>query len=433
MFIAMFMEMSTPSRDTKPRPLRAVNPPLGSYFRVGRDRHPLQALISEKRADFTGLVFDPWDHERQVELRDGAGHLETVLDTRTFELSTLRGSEDARLAGLPWAGPALPHGPSNLTGAGGELLAGLIADDVAKRRYTAVLAPTHLLRDVTDEWLGVDFHVTRVLRRALDERGLSSVTIYYPLTLHSKVFYSATARAEIMTRLAEVEIDALWLRMHPFGAHAGALALRRYIEAARDLHRLELPIVGEHTGTVGVALLAFGAVGGIESGITFGERFDVGPLYRPPQPDQKPFAPPPRVYIHDLGEFLTRKQMAELFAKPGMRSAFGCRDSNCCTRGPTDTARDPRRHFLLQRQREVNEISRRPEPVRPSMYLEGFLRPASDKVLRATKVEPSFEGARKRLEQRRLMLGEMNKSGPPPTVAKAPEGKRTHPHLQRTA
>lgn len=430
----MFMTMSILDA-AKPRLLRAVSPPLGSYFRVGRDYRPLQALLAEDRAGFTGLVFDAWGHEQQGELRRAAaGRLETVLDTKAFELSTVRGPQDARLAALPWAGDQLPHTPELLRGAWGGQLVELIADEVAERHYSAVLAPTHFLKGTPETWLGLDVQLAQGLRVALDQRGLHDVTIYFPLTLHSNVFASSAARARILERLADAPIDALWLRIHPFAAaDAGPLALRRYIEAARDFHQLGLPIVGERTGTAGVALLAFGAVGGIESGVTFGERFDVNALFKDPNPSDKAFAPPPRVYLPVLGAFVSRKQAAALFAKPGMRTLLGCRDTSCCTHGPADTDRDPRRHFLVQRQREVTDVSRRPEPVRPGMYLEDFLRPATDFAFRVAKVDPQLERTRQRLEGWRLTLGAMNQQGPPMTVALPPEGQRTHPRLRKSA
>lgn len=209
--------------------------------------------------------------------------------------------------------------------------------------------------------------------------------------------------------------------------------LRNYIEAARDFQRLQLPIVGEHTGTAGLALMAFGAIGGIESGVTHGERFVVNDLFKPPTPNSQPFAPAPRVYLPSLGVFVSRAQHSALISKPTMRSAFGCRDSTCCTRGPADTDRDPRRHFLFQRTREVNDISQRPEPMRASIYLEEFLRPATDLAVRAAKVDQAFDRPRERLEGWRIALGAIHKNGPPPTFAKAPEGKRTHPNLRKIA
>jgi hypothetical protein len=425
--------MSTPEV-AKPRLLRAVNPPLGAYFRVGRNYKPLQALLAQDRADFSGLVFDA-EAEHQEDLRSAAaGRTETVLDTRAFELSTVRGAVDPRLKQLAWAGDQLPHTPDLLRGPWGRHLVEAIADEVAARGYSAVLSPAHFLRHADEAWLDVDIALARDLRIALDHRELPDVTIYFPLALHSSVFANVSARARILIRLASAPIDALWLRVHPFSAAtAGPTALRRYIEAARDFQRLGLPIVGEHTGTVGVALLAFGAVGGIESGVTFGERFDVSALAKLPKPDEKGFSPPPRVYLAPLGAFVSRDRATALFNKAGMRRLLGCRDTSCCTRGPADTDRDPRRHFLLQRQGEIAAISQRPEPVRPGVYLEEFLRPATDLALRASKVDPTLDGTRARLEGWRLTLGAMNKPGSSAPVALAPNGKRTHPSLQKSA
>jgi hypothetical protein len=420
---------------TKPRLLRAVNPPLGSYIRVGRNYKPLQSLLAEDRAGFSGLIFEAWDHAHQGDLRRTAtGRVETVLDTLAFELSTARGPLDPRLTNLPWAGDVLPHTPALLLGPQGRRMAEAIADEVSERRYSGVLAPAHFLRRVDEAWLEVDLQLARGLRAALDQRQLHDVTIYFPLALHSSVFANGAARARILDRLATAPIDALWLRIHPFGAvDAGPMALRRYVEGARDLQRLGLPVVGERTGTVGVALLAFGAVGGIESGVTFGERFNVNALFKPPNPNDKPFAPAPRVYLAAIGTFVSREQANALLAQPGMRRLLGCRDTACCARGPADTDRDPRRHFLLQRQREVSEISRRPEPVRPSQYLEEFLRPATDFAMRAAKVDPRLERTRTRLEAWRLTLGALNQAGPPSAVSLAPEGKRTIPQLRKSA
>ena len=431
MFIAMSIDQFG-----GPRLLRPVSPPLGSYLRVGREHRVLQALLAEQRADFSGAVFDPWTGDRHTELRAElrrAG-LETVLDTKAFEMSTLRGPLDARIKPLAWA-RELPHFPTLLRGTRGTYLVEAIADEVARRGYSAVLAPTHYLADMdTDEWLDVDAALAGRLRAALDERGQHDVCIYYPLIVHSKVFGDPRDRQDILTALADAPIDGLWLRVHPFSAStAGPLALRRYIDAARDLQRLGVPLTGEHTGTAGVAMLAFGAVGGIESAITYGERFDALTLFKAPNPNDKPRALAPRVYLHNLGIFVSRDQAQALYAKPGLRTQLGCRDSDCCRRGITDTTLDPRRHFVVQRQREVADISRRPEPVRPGHYLEDFLRPATDLALRASRVDPSLQHAQARLEGWRLALGRLHRDGMPANSALAPQGKRTQPNLRKSA
>jgi hypothetical protein len=407
-----------------PRLLRAVGPPLGSYLRPGRNDHnAVLDFIGERPGAFTGVVLDPGLEIRQRELRTEAGQvgIETVLDTRGVELATEVGFE-RHAAGVPWAGESV-HTPQHLTGSGGEELAAEIASYMAEKRFGAVLSPTHYLSESESEWTHIDSGLTRALRRELDEAGLRDVPIYYPLALHSSLFRDAAERARLITTLQALPIDALWLRVHPFASTSGPLALRRYIEACRDFHRLGLPLVAERTGTVGVALLAFGAVGGIEGGLTFGERYDVTPLLRK-QTSGDPFLPPPRVYISEIGAYLTRKQADHFFENRSMKAAFGCRDTSCCRHGVADMLRDPRRHFMIQRTAEVGRLSRAPEGLRPQNYLDDFIRPATDLALKAARAEPSLEPTRKRLEGWRQTLAAMTRSGRVTSFAMVPEGRR---------
>lgn len=234
-------------------------------------------------------------------------------------------------------------------------------------------------------------------------------------------------------RQGELRADGVWLRVHPFGTtSSGPLALRRYIEGCREFQTLGVPLVAEHTGTIGVALLAFGAVGGTESGVTYGERFDVGGLLRPP-PGGSAFSPGPRVYIASLGAFLTREQARAFFENRQMRSLFACQTDGCCRRGASDMDADPKRHFLLRRAGEVNFYSRPPEPVRAGLYLEEFLRPATDLALRAARVDATLEPTRKRLEAWRQTLGAMHAAGLARSSAISPQGHRIQPHQEMGA
>ncbi len=81
-----------------------------------------------------------------------------------------------------------------------------------------------------------------------------------------------------------------------------------------------------------------------------------------------------------------------------MKTLFACRVSDCCRRGAIDMAVDPRRHFVLRRTSEVNYYSRPPEPLRSGLYLEEFLRPATDLALRAARVAPALEPTHYQLE-----------------------------------
>jgi hypothetical protein len=407
-----------------PRLLRPVGPPLGLYVRPGRNDHKaILEFIGERPDSLSGVILDPCLEARQSELRAEAGKVavETILDPRSVELATPVGFTKQGLSELPWAGPEADTS-RNLPPRAGEVAESL-ARFVTEKEFSAVLAPTHYLERSEDPWLVVDGGLTRALRRELDASGHTETPIYYPLVIHASLFRDPVERARIATFLQALPIDAVWLRVHPFGSASGPLALRRYIEACRDFHRLGVPLVGERTGTIGVALLAFGAVGGIESGLTFGERFDVRPLLRAPT-SNTPFLPPPRVYVAEIGAFLSRGQAETFFENRQMKITLGCRDTACCRRGTSDTLRDPRRHFMIRRVSEVRSLSSAPESLRAQVYLDDFLRPATDLALRAVRVEPALEPTRKRLEGWRQTLGEMAKAGSVTSFAAVPEGHR---------
>lgn len=389
------------------RTLRPVPDSLGSYLRPSaRDHKVLLQILVEGKSIGTGLVADPCLADRQRDLLGEARQrgVETVLDSRAVDLSTLGGFARSKVAGLPWAG-SHPHTPADLTGRAGLRTVQQLVAAAEAGRHTAVLAPSHYLDRIDDPWLTVDVQLTRDLRRTLDGRGLQHVLIYYPLVIRASLIRDGGSRDRLIAALAGLPIDGLWLRVHPFGTTtSGPLALRRYLEVCRALHELNVPLVAEHSGTVGVALLAFGAVGGIESGITIAEQVNLDAYLKVPQPGKTPFALPPRVYLHELGAFLDAKKAKQFFEVRGMKTEHGCHDSNCCPRGWRDMQLEPRRHFIAQRAHEVSGLSAVPESLRSGHYLENFLRPASDRAVQASEVEPSLMPVRKRLDSWRGTL-----------------------------
>ncbi|MEK6190735.1 MAG: hypothetical protein AABM41_00260 [Chloroflexota bacterium] len=393
--------------------LPPAKPRLGLYLRPGRNDHTVfEQLLAEDRA-VSGLVLDSRLYARQADLRDALirNGVHAVLDTDFMEAATPGGSVLAGIADLPWAA-LVTSDPADMHGEVARKLANLVADRVTAGSFSAVLAPTHLLESASDAWFAVDRAVASALRAELDRRQLRDVAIFYPLAIPGTVLRDGTQRAIVIEALKSIEIDAVWLRIHPFGTtSAGPIALRGYIEACWDLHRVGVPLVAERSGTIGVALMAFGAVGGIESGITLGERFDARSLTGPRNPDAKPFSHAPRVYIQGIGAFLVRASADSLFQNRQMQAALACRDSACCRRGVIDMIKDPRRHFVLRRVGEVDRIGSAPADHRPGIYLEDFLRPATDLALRASRVLPELVPAHQRLESWRFTLGAIERAG----------------------
>ena len=282
-----------------------------------------------------------------------------------------------------------------------------------------------MIRSQTDPWLAVDRELVRELRRSLNEAGHQSMPIYYPLIAKSEEFYDPQWRAAMVSHLRGLPVDAIWLRVHPFGTpKAGPLTLKRYLAACRDLHQLETPLVGEHTGSIGVALMAFGALGGVESGITIVDHTDLSDWLRIPS-KKGGGGGEARVYLQNLAAFIDRSKARALFERPGMKSAHACLDPTCCRRGWRDTLGNYREHFVHNRAAEVSGLSIVPNNLRAGEYMENFLRPATDRAVRAAEFDPTLEKVRKRLDSWRGTLGSDMTTSAHPTFSPPAAGRRT--------
>ena len=390
-----------------PRRIRPALDPLGLYIHSGyNDQRVMLGLLAENQLSATGIILDASFKDRQQELLTELLHQEkrVILDPCTVELATEQGFTRKRK--LPWAS-ARPHEPRDLSGYSGEAFLDSIVEFIVENGFNAVLAPTHYVSERNPEWLNVDIALTRDLRARLEDAKLD-LPIYYPLVIQGTLFRQPRFRESLLTKLKELDIDSLWLRVHPFGSRSGPMALRGYMEACRDLHSLRIPIVAERSGSIGLALLGFGAVGGIEGGVTIREHFDIKPLLQ--QRKGKPFGVQPRVYIPGLGSFFTKDRATEFFEGRGMKAKFGCQTPGCCQRGFRDMLEKPGRHFLIQRTSEVARLSRVPEQLRSENYLDDFLRPATDSMIAAIRFEPKLRNSKDRLESWRVMLSEMARS-----------------------
>lgn len=407
--------------------LPPVPPPVGLYIRPGWNDHVvLQQVLVEGHAP-TGFVFDARFGSRHRELWEATtdAHLDAVLDPGMQELWSPAGRTRSGLMDLPWAGVA-DEGEPGLRGEGGRQLVGQIAQYVTDHGFGAVISPTHYLLGPTDPNLGVDVHLARQLRDNLNARGRSDVRIYFRVSTAASTLGTPASRSALLAAIANLDVDAVWLRLHPFGtSSAGPLALRRYIETCLDLGAMNVPLVGERTGTVGLALLGFNVLGGIECGVTLGEQFDASRLLRPPRLDGKPFSNPGLVYLAALETFVSRADGRTLLARRATKAAVGCRDSMCCRRGPDDMVRDPRRHGVIQRIRETDEAGATPAHRRPERYLEHVTN-AGNLALRLSAAHPNLESARKRLDSWRGTLSSLPADHVPRNAPLPAVGHRLH-------
>lgn len=396
------------------RLVRSAPDPLGLYIRAGRiDQKDLQSFITSGSLAFTGVVFEAKRVAQQQELLSLVLErgLDAVLDPQTQAMATLGGYAKG-MDQLPWS-KKRPHTLADLATAFQQRqLAEDIATFAITHGFTQVIAPTHLISGPDDPWLAIDIASANALRSALDRQGAGRVQLHYSLALSYEAFRTPAKRLVVLEQLRRVNADGLWLNVSGCGADSSPTAITRYGDAAADFHSLGIPIVADHVGgLMGLALLAFGSVGGLSHGVTLGERFDTAGWHK--VPEGKSFGAKTRVYLPTLDLMLPRVDAERFFESGGgrARSAFGCRDTSCCHRGVDDMLRAPARHFLYQRTQQVAGLGQIPESIRPTEFLEEHLRPASDAALVATKLalpddlKQKADKQAKRLNDLRTTLG----------------------------
>ena len=398
--------------------------PLGAYVRpLERDYTHTAGLISAGLPVGTGIVIDACHPKRSQDLRAYArgADLEVVLDPRSVDLSTAGGIQRSGVRELPWSSGDLDT-PSDFTPRRMGEYSCTLAQTAVELGATAVLAPTHYLEAALTPWFDIDLGLAARLRARLDEDPAGRrIRIYYPLASSLAVLHPAPVASRAVQGLsrlaAKAVIDAIWIRMHRFGTNlAGPLTLPRYIRLARELHAAGVPLVAERTGTVGLPLMALGAVAGIESGITHGERFQYNDLTKPRALKQSGGLTP-RVYFPAIGVFLTRKQAKGFLNSRGVKGTFGCQ-LDCCPAGVTDMLGEARRHFLVTRSREVQQLASVPDGMRVEHFFSTWLRVAADRATRAARVLSSLEKHRSRLDMWRATLSaqvERDLESPPTT------------------
>lgn len=216
---------------------------------------------------------------------------------------------------------------------------------------------------------------------------------------------SATLRDPVQRRafiagLNDLPFDNLWFRISGFGADASPAGLRRYIAAVMDFIQLDRPIVADGVGGLAsLAILAFGAAGGICHGVAEKERFDASDWNKPPQPRGQSFGREKRVLIGAMDRLLTEKQLEALMSAPGARKALSCGDLSCCPHGLDDMLKNPKAHYLRQRARAVQELAHIPDARRIQHYLDKQLTPVERASRNVAKLKVGDDGLKKILEK----------------------------------
>jgi hypothetical protein len=384
------------SADIIPLPGRGPTSPVAHYVRVGEQAHvQLEELHSQGRFPVKRAVIDAsrFKHQRKLfDLLRSEG-LELVLDTKAAELAEpAKRSGFAR--GAPWA-PAedvRPMGPK-FFGDTPHSVIQQIAQFAVENNFSAVLAPTHFLRQgPNDDWFKVDLAAVSLLRKYLDQFGGKKVAIDYTLIMPQILLRDDAARGALVEGLSRISFENLWIRASGFGSDGTASGARAYINALCALHNLGRPIISDYLGgLIGLAAVAFGAASGIAHGIGERERFDAGSWHLEPKKkddDEKgKGGRQNRIYVASMDRSLTVPELNALAKARGGRRLLVCGDRDCCS-GLDDMINNWRGHFLKQRFEQIQRIENVPDLKREDDFLNRDLALADQQSRQIMQLNP---------------------------------------------
>lgn len=379
---------------------------LGLYVRVGRNDHvALQGLLSSGEDGVFGFVIDAHHIQRHEALITEARQrgLDVILDPKTLQMGFPEGITEG-LSALPWGLPH-HHNVTDFDGAAGRKRAAQIVETAVAHQFSQLLGPTHFLSSASDPWLRRDVNMMNHIATEIRRHGRGKeLDLIYPVVVPMSVLRNAGERKAIIAAIDDAPCSAIWLMVENFGDDATGDKLAAYVEACRDFHQWELPLVADHVGGLpGLGALALGAVGGIAHGVTTHQNFRTANWRRPAVPGG--FGAGCRVYVPQLDLLLKRSTAEELFAASSrIKALFGCRDTHCCLHGVRDMLADPARHAVFQRSRQIESLSTVPQSLRAGHYLD-HVRKVSDHVAQLAAFPVGDELLAKKLQDKQRHMG----------------------------
>lgn len=231
----------------------------------------------------------------------------------------------------------------------------------------------------------------------------------------TQVLLDGAARKALVSHLANLPFEYLWLRIANFGSDKSAAGLGKYINASRDFHEVGKSIVADGVGGLpALGIAALGAAGGICHGVAEKERFYPRDWWKPRKSDSGG-GTRKRVYFAGLDAYLSADQARTLLATRSAKPLLGCRDTGCCPGGWEDMILKPKTHYLTRITRRVQELGRVPDMRRADHFLSQQLAPA-DRVARAAmrlkvadqKISEKLADNSRKLDDMRRVFEELN-------------------------
>lgn len=380
----------------------ALYQPIGHFIRLGDSGYKKNAelhaqnLLKAKRFVVNGSRIG-YQREDIRMLREGGA--EVVLDPRTVELGSLKycGGEAAK---APWAvedGSVLT--PQLRTPGHIFDLYGRIARCAVDHQVDAVLSPSSL---VTGNGFKAVFDIDRAaclaMRSALDANGGKEIAIDYLLVVRLVDLTDEKRRLELISALADLPFENLWLRIATSGGLAGPLTAQRLIKVLSAIHNIGKPVILDYTGGLtGEALIAMNVVSGVAHGV--GERgsfkadgWNKAPRKPDPEEERKG-GRASRVDVSVFGRSFTIPEMETLLTAKGAKSLLVSTDKRILPNGPSDLRSDVRRLNALEAEKRIDAIETTPTLKRPEFFAEVRMKEAEQAARKAARLTPDAKVA----------------------------------------
>lgn len=402
------------SAEVIPWPGTQVCSPIGHVIRIGDWAHRrLEDLHAEGRLPAQAVIVDASVAPRQKtfirSLRESGA--DVILDTKVAELSVI-GRCSGAAGRAPWSGDGRPLEERDFGQGTSAELFGEIARAAVALGVSAVLAPTHFLRDGADDpWLKTDVESVGFLRDALDREGGQGIGLDYSLILPHVRLPSPDEGTAAFELLRGLPVDNLFVRLSGFGIDSGPFTVKRTFDGIVALHALDLPLVLDCVGgLVGVGAVAFGVVGGIAHGIGERERFSARDWDDEPRPRERGAGGRAVLLpVPGLDRSFRRKDFNLIVGSRGGRRLVACGDRTCCPQGLTSMIADPRAHLARQRFRAMNELERVPDVRRARHFVDLEVRTAERKARDLSRVKTGKATVDKALANSRKHMDKMSR------------------------
>lgn len=383
-------------------PLHPAQPLLAGYLRVGYgDHRRLQHIHDVGRLKYKRFVFEAAHIESQTELVRGlqAAGCEIVLDTNFSEMF-FDGKHGSSVTKLPWANHDRPWQPADFKIPRNFDVTRQIAEFAVRHGVNSIIAPSHVIEPDSVDTSSFDRAICESLRLQLDNLNHGDIRVDFQLSLATGVLGDQASRYSLISGLAELPIDNLWLRVENFGATSTGTAVQKVINFAKDFHDCGKPIIADYAGGLaGLATLSFGTAGGLCHGISKKEKFDLS--YWKNKPTSSGGSD--YVYVAELDKKFKSNQLQIFLEARGSKSKFLCNDQECCAHS-NDMIDRRDEHFIVQRSKQLQDLAKFPVDKRSEHFLLNHVGTAVRMGELSSKLKIEDEALKKSLTENKKRL-----------------------------